>query len=137
MGNILAGLLGATACVLVGGEGGGEMTICEHCGYDISIRNPSGFCDHLYYPNNCSICKQQEKVKSYFREKCLLAISDVHSGNRAEGEKIVDIILGLIGTRRIFGPLDIKGFELMSKINDGIDRNISDQVCENRSGGEK
>lgn len=31
--------------------------ICPHCKMDISIRNPSGFCDHLYYPDSCKICK--------------------------------------------------------------------------------
>lgn len=30
--------------------------ICEHCSMDIEIRNPSGFCDHLYYPELCSFC---------------------------------------------------------------------------------
>ena len=33
------------------------IQICEHCNKDISIRNPSGFCDHLYYPENCLICE--------------------------------------------------------------------------------
>ena len=34
--------------------------ICEHCGGDIEIRNPSGYCDHLYYPENCKICKPKK-----------------------------------------------------------------------------
>ncbi len=25
---------------------------CKNCGMDIAIRNPSGHCDHLYYPEN-------------------------------------------------------------------------------------
>jgi len=29
---------------------------CEHCKMDIAIRNPSGFCDHLYYPESCKVC---------------------------------------------------------------------------------
>jgi len=29
---------------------------CKHCGYPISQRNPSGYCDHLYYPKNCTTC---------------------------------------------------------------------------------
>lgn len=32
------------------------MTICKHCGEDTAIRNPSGYCDHLYYPDNCTTC---------------------------------------------------------------------------------
>jgi len=39
--------------------------ICKHCGEKLSIRNPKGYCDHLYYPENCKICqkikKQQKK----------------------------------------------------------------------------
>lgn len=31
---------------------------CPHCDGDINIRNPKGFCDHLYYPESCEICKQ-------------------------------------------------------------------------------
>ncbi len=26
--------------------------VCEYCGGDIKIRNPTGKCDHLYYPEN-------------------------------------------------------------------------------------
>ena len=25
--------------------------ICKHCGGEISIRNPTGNCDHLYWPD--------------------------------------------------------------------------------------
>jgi len=31
--------------------------LCAHCGGDIRIRNPKGFCDHLYYPENCPVCE--------------------------------------------------------------------------------
>jgi len=34
-------------------------TKCNHCLESITIRNPSGFCDHLYYPNNCEVCKNE------------------------------------------------------------------------------
>lgn len=30
---------------------------CPHCGFDKDIRNPSGYCDHLHYPDYCAICK--------------------------------------------------------------------------------
>lgn len=32
------------------------MNKCGHCGLDLGIRNPSGKCDHLYYPENCNTC---------------------------------------------------------------------------------
>ena len=35
---------------------------CNHCKMDTAIRNPSGFCDHLYYPDNdCVGCHQDTK----------------------------------------------------------------------------
>lgn len=34
---------------------------CEHCGMDKRIRNPSSYCDHLYYPDNCEECKKLVK----------------------------------------------------------------------------
>ena len=37
---------------------------CKHCKMTIDIRNPSGFCDHLYYPEYCKVCsKKSEKPK--------------------------------------------------------------------------
>ena len=32
--------------------------LCRHCGGLIKIRNPTGCCDHLYYPENCDVCRQ-------------------------------------------------------------------------------
>ncbi len=34
-----------------------EGRICNHCGGEIAIRNPRGYCDHLYYPDYCEVCK--------------------------------------------------------------------------------
>lgn len=34
--------------------------ICKHCGGDLAIRNPKGFCDHLYYPEFCSVYNKNE-----------------------------------------------------------------------------
>ena len=31
--------------------------ICDHCGGDIEVRNPKGYCDHLFYPDSCGVCK--------------------------------------------------------------------------------
>lgn len=36
---------------------------CAHCGFEIGIRNPSGFCDHLYYPENCNTCSGRPHIK--------------------------------------------------------------------------
>lgn len=37
--------------------------ICEHCKGEIRIRNPTGKCDHLYYPDYCDVCKNNAKFK--------------------------------------------------------------------------
>ncbi len=37
--------------------------ICKHCQEPIALRNPSGYCDHLYYPDNCNICKPKDKIE--------------------------------------------------------------------------
>jgi len=31
--------------------------LCNHCKTPIAIRNAKGICDHLYYPENCEVCK--------------------------------------------------------------------------------
>lgn len=40
-----------------------EHLICRHCNMDIRIRNPSGFCDHLYYPEGCLVCQSYDDVQ--------------------------------------------------------------------------
>lgn len=44
---------------------------CKHCGGLIKIRNPKGYCDHLYYPENCKVCSQtlKEAKKGRMRKK--------------------------------------------------------------------
>jgi hypothetical protein len=48
---------------------------CPHCKGNILIRNPTGTCDHLYYPENCKICfaraQQEQKAarEKYKQEK--------------------------------------------------------------------
>lgn len=36
--------------------------ICEHCGYDTASSNPSGYCNHVYYPEYCKICKSNWRL---------------------------------------------------------------------------
>jgi len=35
-----------------------ERELCEHCKMDKSLRNPSGFCDHLQWPDYCETCQK-------------------------------------------------------------------------------
>jgi hypothetical protein len=41
----------------------GPGRVCHHCHGPIAVRNPTGICDHLYYPDNCSVCKAAELEK--------------------------------------------------------------------------
>ena len=38
--------------------------ICPHCHMPIKIRNPSGYCDHLYYPESCTVCQELNNGKA-------------------------------------------------------------------------
>jgi len=44
------------------------MMKCSHCQMDRAVRNPSGYCDHLYYPEYCKVC---EKMESELTQKGL------------------------------------------------------------------
>lgn len=43
--------------------------ICNHCHQPIEIRNPSGYCDHLYYPDCCEVCKEPGEREELARLK--------------------------------------------------------------------
>lgn len=47
--------LRATCCGCIGHKCKEPKKVgCECCSGDIKIRNPKGYCDHLYYPENCN-----------------------------------------------------------------------------------
>ena len=41
-----------------------EFSQCLHCKGNILERNPSGFCDHLYYPEYCDVCNEKSVKES-------------------------------------------------------------------------
>lgn len=43
-----------------------QVKWCDHCKMDTAIRNPSGFCDHLYYPDCCEVCKAAKYIPDLF-----------------------------------------------------------------------
>lgn len=46
-----------------------ESKECDWCGYEIALRNPSGDCDHLYYPDNVNKEKKpKDKVYGITKE---------------------------------------------------------------------
>jgi hypothetical protein len=42
--------------------------MCPDCGGPIMVRNPSGHCDHLYYPDYKSSKDTTEAIKKYDKE---------------------------------------------------------------------
>ena len=38
---------------------------CSHCLGDLTITNPTGYCDHSNYPENCSTCEKRDPNISY------------------------------------------------------------------------
>lgn len=45
--------------------------ICPHCEGNVETRNPNGFCDHLYYPDYCKICKKIWAKKGLIRTEII------------------------------------------------------------------
>ena len=41
----------------------GGQKLCRHCGGDMAIRNPTGWCDHLHYPEACTACQRILKLR--------------------------------------------------------------------------
>lgn len=37
---------------LIGRLTGGDERTCAHCGGLVAVRNPTGVCDHLYWPDS-------------------------------------------------------------------------------------
>lgn len=67
---------------------------CNHCKKPISQRNPSGYCDHLKYPENCATCNDDqhnnEENGSYWPDyKLKQMIEDVRQEAYEEGQRDV------------------------------------------------
>ncbi len=41
------------------------LGLCKYCGLNAEIRNPSGNCDHLYYPDNVNKDFMKEFKRDY------------------------------------------------------------------------
>jgi hypothetical protein len=77
-----------------------DIGICKHCNGELKVRNPKGFCDHLYYPENCFTCGElmnpkqtREEILEEFKEKfgmfaILGTLGRVYNGGFANGVTI-------------------------------------------------
>lgn len=65
--------------------------ICSHCGEEIAIRNPSGYCDHLYYPDNCKTCQKKSgtTIENDHEESLIIENGEL----RAEVARLTDALL--------------------------------------------
>ena len=61
--------------------------ICEHCKEPIELANPSGYCNHVHYPEGCKVCDEHingkpEKtitlkwLKKYCKENLVIGLSE-------------------------------------------------------------
>jgi hypothetical protein len=39
-----------------------KKRICKHCGGDLDLANPTGTCSHIYYPEDCEICLNENRM---------------------------------------------------------------------------
>jgi hypothetical protein len=62
---------------------------CLHCGGDLSIRNPTGECDHLYYPDYCEVCKKLLETQD-FLSKIKLRLHDYTFSEFGELPFVID-----------------------------------------------
>lgn len=49
-----------------------EAKECEWCGFEIELRNPSGNCDHLYYPDNVNKDKKPKEPTVVSKEEGIM-----------------------------------------------------------------
>lgn len=68
-----------------------EDLICKHCNGAIAERNPKGYCDHLYYPENCVVCRRVEAMgKQDERSGLLSELSELLNDEDLTDEKLRD-----------------------------------------------
>lgn len=60
------------------------MSVCKHCGGKLEIRNPSGYCDHLYYPDNCSTCRSPADTIDTLRAELATLKSKLEGAEKEE-----------------------------------------------------
>lgn len=63
--------------------------LCLHCGGEIAIRNPTGLCDHLYYPENCDVCNINN-IKPYLSEADLKISETINKNMNESLRKIIE-----------------------------------------------
>jgi hypothetical protein len=82
-------------CEFCGGSPGTEhregckLMVCCYCQCDKRLVNPTGFCNHLYYPMNCDICNRRENPTEQDRGIRYVERKDIIDWKKMEKEIIV------------------------------------------------
>ena len=67
-----------------------EGETCKHCGRDIAIRNPKGYCDHLRYPEACEVCSTHKNIEGEkFTDNYFMATSGKNDIRRKDIKKAI------------------------------------------------
>lgn len=71
-----------------------DYDVCKHCGFSIALRNPSGSCDHLYYPSNCKVCKEMiAKEENADNEDAISQIEKIRAENNKNWMDVLRLAL--------------------------------------------
>ena len=68
--------------------------VCPHCNMDINIRNPSGYCDHLYYPDYCDVCTKREAEKK-MKPSRVMPMETIDTLNRRKKPELISMYMWL------------------------------------------
>ncbi len=79
---------------------------CLHCHKPIAVRNPSGYCDHLYYPENCDICSGKTPPHTQWEEKyweIMHKFAKKHNLRATDDRELFSFIRSLLHTEYLRG----------------------------------
>lgn len=102
-----------------------KADLCPHCGGDKALRNPSGFCDHLYYPENCAVCNKPNVDK----KRLEAAAPDLLAAAKKAGHFIERMKAALIGVECLSGEYEQNIKPLFTAITQATGERKGDKEC--------
>jgi len=98
-----------------------EGETCKHCGRDIAIRNPKGYCDHLRYPEACEVCSTHKNIEGEkFTDNYFMATSGKNDIRRKDIKKAI-IQATELERKRILSEIDsLKGQKHLCESPEGV-----------------
>lgn len=71
-----------------------KMDLCPNCGGNTAIRNPTGHCDHLYYPENVPTPIQETEEKRFDENGDYLFVKDLKKLMMVDHNEIIKYTAG-------------------------------------------